>query len=54
MSSSQICKVFNYPSGSRLINNVFFRLNIPAKKIKDAVKEAIKNGVVTYNNVINN
>ena len=54
MSSSQICKVFNYPSGSRLINNVFFRLNIPAKKIKDAVKEAIKNGVVTYNNVSNN
>lgn len=54
MSSSQICKAFDYPSNSHLINNVFFRLNILPKTISQSLKEAIKNGAFEYNNLSNN
>ena len=54
MTSSQITNFFNYYDSAHLINNVFYRLNIPVKTLSQSVKEAYKNGIVNCQNSIGN
>jgi hypothetical protein len=50
LTSSQITKIFNYYDSGHLVSNVFRNLNIPIKNLSQSLREAYKNGVVTYHN----